>query len=345
MLLHLLLRFKLKSLGFKKNFIRLYEIKITNLKDEKIKEINNLIKEYSFLCYFVCCFDGKNENLIIRSAFSFKWSLNRNSIIENLTNDKILRQYSFKIKSCSKNINEIINNKENTKNLSTLLAKKIDLKESDIDLKPNKYSFKATYHTTFLENRKKEEIDEVISELNKENKWRLKITNFKSFLEYSTSSEQEKEQIWIKINSHNLNYQFKMKRNKKKKRNKLEKTEPQDTSKYLKKIILTSDIEGKLNQSFKTELFDFFGTNNVIDFEEKIYLSKNSFWQLAKEKHSFQFILNCSSLSEEELKKFKDLMSKHNNFFSKHNFFDSAKKKQGNLEYTILYLNPLEKWN
>ena len=350
-----LLSFRLSKLGFYENFARLYEIKIANLKDENIKEINNLIKKHSVLCHFDDKDTNNDENLVIKSAFSFKWCLNRNSIIENFTNDKILRQYSFKIKNCNKNINEVID-EENTKNLLTLLAKKIDLKESDIDLKPNKYSFKVAYHTTFLENRKKEEIDEVISELNKENKenkWSLKITNFKSFLEYSTNSEQEKEQIWIKINSNNLDCKFKKKKRKKdedesKKEKKLEEIKPEDTfNNYLKKIIITSDIEGELNQSFKTELFNFFGVNNITDFEEKIYLSKSSS-KFAKEKHSFQFILSRSSLNEDQLKNFNNLMSKHStsySTYSKHNFFDNAKKKETNLEYTILYLNPLEKWN
>lgn len=196
----------------------------------------------------------------------------------------------------------------------------------------------------------------MISELNKENKenkWSLKITNFKSFLEYSTNSEQEKEQIWIKINSNNLDCKFKKKKRKKdedesKKEKKLEEIKPEDTfNNYLKKIIITSDIEGELNQSFKTELFNFFGVNNITDFEEKIYLSKSSS-KFAKEKHSFQFILSRSSLNEDQLKNFNNLMSKHStsySTYSKHNFFDNAKKKETNLEYTILYLNPLEKWN
>ena len=346
-----LLHIRLSRLEFYENFARLYEIKIANLKNEKIKEIiNNLIKKHSVVCYFDDKDTSNDKNLVIKSAFSFKWCLNRNSIIENFTNDKMLKQCSFKIKNCNENIDE-------EKIINSLAEKeKLDSEELNSHLKSNKSSFKIAYHTTCLENREKE-INEVISKLNEKNKWSLKKVNFKSFLEYSTNSEQEKEQIWIKINSHNLDCKFKKKKkdsNKKgkdesEKEKKLEEIKPKDTSKYLKKIIITSDIEGKLNQSFKTELFDFFNTNNIIDFEEKIYLSKrSSFWPPAKEKHSFQFILSPSSLNGDQLKNFNNLMSKYSTFYStysKHNFFDNTKKKQANLEYTILYLNPLEKWD
>ena len=51
----------------------------------------------------------------------------------------------------------------------------------------------------------------------------------------------------------------------------------ENTSNYLKKVIVRSDSESKLDQSFKNELFIFFGLKNILDFKEKIYLNKNSF--------------------------------------------------------------------
>ena len=52
---------------------------------------------------------------------------------------------------------------------------------------------------------------------------------------------------------------------------------PENTSNYLKKVIIRSDSESKLDQSFKNELFNFFELDNILDFEEKIYLNKNYF--------------------------------------------------------------------
>ena len=97
-----------------------------------------------------------------------------------------------------------------------------------------------------------------------------------------------------------------------------------------------------MDQSFKNELFNFFELDNILDFEEKIYLNKNYFWELAKEKHSFQFILNTYSLNENKLKQFEDLISKYNISYNKNKYWSKDKE---DLEYTVLYLNPIERWN
>ena len=316
---------KLRKLGFYKNFSPLYEIKIKNLDNIDVKQhIHNLISKYSVPCYI------DEKNLSIKSHFSFKNCFENNVKMENFTDDKIARRHSFKLDDCNKiATNDIL--KEEFKNLKLH-------DKSSFEIKQIRYGFKISFYTHCLVDKKRQEIDKLIDNLNEKNKWSLKMKKYKSCIEYWTDSEQEREQIFIKMNLYGNSLKLK------KRKDGVEPTKinPKNTSNYLKKVIIRSNSESKLDQSFKNELFNFFELDNILDFEEKIYLNKNSFWELAKEKHSFQFILNTSSLNGNKLKQFKNLISKYNISYNKNKYWSKDKE---DLEYTVLYLNPIERWN
>ena len=328
---------KLAKLDFYKNFSSLYEIKIKNLDDINVKQrIHNLISKYSVPCYI------DEEKLTIKSHFSFKNCFENNIKMENFTDNKIARNYLVKLEDSNKNINMSILEKE-FKNLLIQMPN-LNLDESSFQInKSINQGFKISFYTHYQVDDKRQEIGKLINDLNEKNKWSLKIKKYESSLEYWTDSEQEREQIFIKMNSYGDSSKLK----KREENVKPVEINPENTSNYLKKVIIRSNSENKLDQSFKNELFNFFGSDNILDFEEKIYLNKSSLWELAKEKYSFQFILNTSSLDEKQLKEFNNLMIKHNSSFNKYKFFSNLTKDQKNLEleYTILYLNPLEKWS
>ena len=328
---------KLFKLDFYKFFSRfLYEIKIKNLDDTNVKKnINNLISKYSVPCYI------DEKNLSIKSRFSFKNCFENNIKMENFTDNKILKRHSFKLDNCNGGATKDI--------IENVLTQIPDLKlynKSSFQIKKSKsinQGFKISFYTHYQVDDKRQEIGKLINDLNEKNKWSLKIKKYEYSLEYWTDSEQEREQIFIKMNSYGDSFKLK----KRKENVKPVEINPENTSNYLKKVIIRSNSENKLDQSFKNELFNFFGSDNILDFEEKIYLNKSSLWELAKEKYSFQFILNTSSLDEKQLKEFNNLMIKHNSSLNKYKFFSNLTKDQKNLEleYTILYLNPLEKWS
>ena len=323
---------KLAKLDFYKNFSSLYEIKIKNLDDTNVKQrIHNLISKYSVPCYI------DKKNLSIKSHFSFKNCFENNIKMENFTDDKIARHYLFKLEDSNKNINMSILGEE----FKNLLVKMPDLNLDDSSFQIKKsinQGFKISFYTHYQVDDKRQEINKLIDNLNEKNKWSLKMKKYKSCIEYWTDSEQEREQIFIKMNLYGNSLKLK------KRKDGVEPTKinPKNTSNYLKKVIIRSNSESKLDQSFKNELFNFFELDNILDFEEKIYLNKNYFWELAKEKHSFQFILNTYSLNGNKLKQFEDLISKYNISYNKNKYWSKDKE---DLEYTVLYLNPIERWN
>ena len=323
---------KLRKLDFYKNFSPLYEIKIKNLDNINVKQhIHNLISKYSVPCYI------DEKNLSIKSHFSFKNCFENNIKMENFTDDKIARHYLVKLEDSNKNINMSILGEE-FKNLLVQIPN-LNLDESFFQMKKSiNEGFKISFYTNYQTDNKKQEINELINNLNEKNKWSLKIQKYKSFLEYWTNSEQEREQIFIKMNLYGDFFKLKKRKYDVKPRE----INLENTSNYLKKVIIRSNSESKLDQSFKNELFNFFELDNILDFEEKIYLNKNYFWELAKEKHSFQFILNTYSLNGNKLKQFEDLISKYNISYNKNKYWSKDKE---DLEYTVLYLNPIERWN
>lgn len=321
--------FKLDFYKFFSPFLYEYEIKIKNLDDTNVKKnINNLISKYSVPCYI------DEKNLSIKSHFSFKNCFENNIKMENFTDNKILKRHSFKLDNCNGNATKDI--------IENLLTQIPDLKlynKSSFQIKKSiNQGFKISFYTHCQVDDKRQEIGKLINDLNEKNKWSLKMKKYKSCLEYWTDSEQEREQIFIKMNLYGNSLKLK-KRNEDVKPTEIN---PENTSNYLKKVIIRSDSESKLDQSFKNELFNFFELDNILDFEEKIYLNKNYFWELAKEKHSFQFILNTYSLNGNKLKQFEDLISKYNISYNKNKYWSKDKE---DLEYTVLYLNPIERWN
>ena len=103
-----------------------------------------------------------------------------------------------------------------------------------------------------------------------------------------------------------------------------------------KKIIIASEDPRKINQTFKNELFDFFGQTNINKFEEKIYLTKES-----KELHCYSIILNKRfHLSEND---FEDLINKHqNNYYSNDSYWKFFQRRNNDLRYEIVYLYNLD---
>ena len=185
---------KLAKLDFYKNFSWLYEIKIKNLDDTNVKQhIHNLISKYSVPCYI------DEEKLTIKSHFSFKNCFENNIKMENFTDDKIARHYLFKLEDSNKNINMSILGEE-FKNLLVKMPN-LNLDDSSFQIKKSiNQGFKISFYTHYQADDKRQEINKLIDNLNEKNKWSLKIQKYKSFLEYWTNSEQEREQIFIKMN-------------------------------------------------------------------------------------------------------------------------------------------------
>lgn len=113
-----------------------------------------------------------------------------------------------------------------------------------------------------------------------------------------------------------------------KKKEKNKKNNQQDTNNNLimmntslhKVIVVTNNLD-RLEKDFKEKIFNFIGFNNILNFNEKIYLSKPSFWDHLKEKHSFQFIVRNNFLSDaENLKIFKDLLNEYQYSYDRYNF-------------------------
>ena len=103
-----------------------------------------------------------------------------------------------------------------------------------------------------------------------------------------------------------------------------------------KKIIIASEDPTKINQTFKNELFNFFGKTNINKFEEKIYLTKEY-----KELHCYSIILNKRfHLSEKD---FEDLINRHqSNYYSNDSYWKFLQRRNADLRYEIVYLYSLD---
>ena len=119
--------------------------------------------------------------------------------MENFTDDKIARHYLFKLEDSNKNINMSILGEE----FKNLLVKMPDLNLDDSSFQIKKsinQGFKISFYTHYQVDDKRQEINKLIDNLNEKNKWSLKMKKYKSCIEYWTDSEQEREQIFIKMN-------------------------------------------------------------------------------------------------------------------------------------------------
>lgn len=62
-------------------------------------------------------------------------------------------------------------------------------------------------------------------------------------------------------------------------------------------------MKKKIDQSFKDQIYDLMDFDNIVNFEEIIYLSKNSRFKIPMEKYSFQFLVKNFFNNKENLKK------------------------------------------
>ena len=109
------------------------------------------------------------------------------------------------------------------------------------------------------------------------------------------------------------------------------------------KIIIVRNNSAKLEQLLKERIFNFIGSDNIFNFDEKIYLSKSSFWNFPEEKHSFQFIVKNSFLANEENRKnFENLINEYQYSYDRYKFDNKTKNK---FEYKIMPISPLEDWD
>ena len=82
---------------------------------------------------------------------------------------------------------------------------------------------------------------------------------------------------------------------------------------------------------------------NILNFNEKIYLSKSSFWDFPKEKHSFQLLVKNSFLANEENRKnFENLINEYQYSYDRYKFDN---KQNNRFECKIIPINPLEDWD
>ena len=203
-----------------------------------------------------------------------------------------------------------------------------------------------------------EKIKELILNKDYDKKINKKI---KSKLIYQTNSKTELQQIWIKawkasIKVNNLNFFnnywliTKKKLILKIKNNEIEKQKDYlDTSNSIHKVIITTTREGKINQSLKDRIYDLVTFENIINFEETIYLSKKTFWSAPREKHSFQFLIKDFFKDEKNWKKFNNLInynkqSHHKYKFYKYKFLNKNSDDNDDIELEIIPVgNPINK--
>ena len=111
------------------------------------------------------------------------------------------------------------------------------------------------------------------------------------------------------------------------------------------KIVIVTNNSDKLEQSLKERIFNFIGIDNIFNFDEKIYLSKEkefSFWSF-KEKCSFQLLVKNSFLANEENRKnFENLISEYQHSYDRYKFDN---KQNNKFDYKIIPINPLEDWD
>ena len=356
---------KLMNFDFYYYFQPLYEITIPNNKniDEHIK---NLVKKYSInfdlelLNSEKSC---KNEKTI--KFFSLKQHSSSISLLQDFDNTRLTRVYYVRFKvNCWKTFNW-----ENIKSeLNSFFSKELKLKLLD-----NFYYYKKCKKTLALKVYDEfcisdDKTEKILNLKNLKNVWfqdwfRTDKIKCQTFLEYKIESQEEKEQTLIKAFKLNCLFnkfynplwvnKLDKKQNKlDKKKEKNKKNNQQDTNNNLimmntslhKVIVVTNNLD-RLEKDFKEKIFNFIGFNNILNFNEKIYLSKPSFWDHLKEKHSFQFIVRNNFLSDaENLKIFKDLLNEYQYSYDRYNF-NFNDQKDNKLNYQIIPITPLEDWD
>ena len=324
------------------NFQQLYEIKIAKENND-----GNLIREfiYSLSQKYSITIDKRNDKKI--NLFSLKNNLDKLQLLDNLDLKKMERIYYFK-------------SKVKQEKLDKTIIKKLNLKILNDENKSKKVIFLDLFS---LEDRTEKIRQELFNNKN----------NLKCFseLRYRLDYEAEKEQVWIQTQKTKWFYskipfwvrlkkfwiklknfwikfwtkfwtklkKFFGRKNKEssvensRKSSNEEKNNLNET--HIHKLIITTNKEGKINQSFKNQIYDLIRFDNIVNFEEVIYLSKNSKFKIPMEKHSFQFLVKNFFNDKEELKKFKDLMNKQKNSYNKYKFLN----EYNDLEWKVIPIN------
>ena len=354
---------KLMNFDFYYYFQPLYEIKIPNNKDID-EHIKNLAKKYfiNFDLDKLLNSEKSSKNEKTFKFFSLKQHSSSISLLQDFDSTRLTRVYYVRFKvNCWQTFNwEYIKSE-----LNSFFSEKLKLKLLD-----NFYYYKKCKKTLALKVYDEFCISDDKTEkiLNLKNVWfqdwfRTDKIKCQTFLEYKIESQEEKEQTLIKAFESNYlfnkfyNSQWVNKLDKKqnkldKKKEKNKKNNQQDTNNNLimmntslhKVIVVTNNLD-RLEQDFKEKIFNFIGFENILNFNEKIYLSKYSFRDYLKEKHSFQFIVRNNFLSDaENLKRFKDLLNEYQYSYDRYNF-NFNDQKDNKLNYQIIPITPLEDWD
>lgn len=347
------IRKKLKKIDFFNNFSKLIQLEFST------DDVGQWIKDYLYDYLIKKYYDDlvkeglikKNDekDLIIKNykknnlfPISLKNNLSYITLIQNLNDNKIQRIYCFKLDQN----NEDIKNKTLEKGMTILN-----------NIKSKK---KILLHDVYGVEDRTEKIKELIfkNTNNKVNKDDDKKINkkIKSKLIYQTNSKTELEQIWIKawkasIKVNNLNFfnNYRLITKKKLilkiKNNEIEKQKDYpDISNSIHKIIITTTREGKINQSLKDRIYDLVTFDNIINFEETIYLSKKSFWSAPREKHSFQFLIKDFFKDEKNWKEFNNLINYNKQSHHKYKFLNKNSDDNDDIELEIIPVNnPIKK--
>ena len=344
------IRKKLKKIDFFNNFSKSIQLEFpTGCVGQWIKDYlyDFLIKKY----YDDLVKEGlikKNDekDLIIKNykknnlfPISLKHNLSYITLIQNLNQNKIQRIYCFKLKQKNENI-------------------KLEKGMTILHESKSKSKKKIILHDVYGVEDRTEKIKELILNKDYDKKINKKI---KSKLIYQTNSKTELEQIWIKawkasIKVNNLNFFNNYWLITKKrlileiKNNEIEKQKDYpDISNSIHKVIITTTREGKINQSLKDRICDLVTFDNIINFEETIYLSKKSFWSASKEKHSLQFLIKDFFKDKKNWKKFNNLInynkqSHHKYKFYKYKFLNKNSDDNDDIELEIIAVgNPINK--
>lgn len=103
------------------------------------------------------------------------------------------------------------------------------------------------------------------------------------------------------------------------------------------KVIITTTREGKINQSLKDRIYDLVTFENIINFEETIYLSKKTFWSVPMEKHSFQFLIKDFLVDKKNWKEFNNLINQNKHYHNnKYKFLNKNNDIKNDIELKII---------
>ena len=318
---HPKINIKLENINFFNDFQKLIKLEFpTGHIGKSMKDYlyDDLAKKYSININE----EDKENNYFFSLGINFSYI----SFIENLDHNRLHRIYYFKFKKKYKNIRE--DQLEKMK-LKILYKNKNFLILEDMDV---------------IENRTNKIIKEILIDTD------IKY-NFDSDLVYQVNSELEIEQILVKAKKENLdayNPPFfnhwvnakrkKVKKIKNKELKKIDNFEQFSKHNSMHKLIIRTNKEGKINQSFKNKIYKLVTFDDIVNFEEAIYLSRKNIWSTPTEKHSFQFLIKDFSKYEKEI---NDLINQHKN--SNNNAYKFLNKKDNDIEFEIIpIVNTLE---